>query len=500
MREIRRTSGILLPLFSLPSPYGIGTLGKEAFEFADFLTECNVGIWQLLPLNVTSYGDSPYQSPSSRGLNYYFIDLRELVSQGLLTKREIDSADFGNDQRRIDYGKMFTNRVAVLKKAFSRYDKKNIEFLNFVNEGKYNDFAFFMTLKSIHSFDPWYSWPEDSRNYTPELEERVKRENQDLYLFYVWTQFEFLNEYTRLKKYCNERNISLLGDMPLYLAYDSVEAYKYPELFLFDEKHNPTVVSGVPPDYFSETGQLWGNPIYDWNGMKEDGYSWFSRRIQQNLELFDILRIDHFRGFSSYYAIPFGMHDAKIGEWRIGPGMDLFKDKKELSIVAEDLGTLSDDVKELLKHSGYPGMKVLEFAFDGLLDNPHKPRNSTENFYCYTGTHDNMPLKGYLEQLSESEYNVFKEDVRRECEFFQVPFYGDTMRDLVLTVDTLCYASTCRCAILPFQDLLASGKETRINLPSSLSSDNWTYRIKASDFSPSLKSFIHRNIKRYERG
>lgn len=499
MNRNDRVSGVLLHISSLPSPYGIGTLGKEAYQFADFLKECGVKVWQMLPLNVTSYGDSPYQSPSSVGLNYYFIDLRELISQKLLTEKEVSSCDLTTYENKVDYGKMFYNRIPLLKLAFSRYDRKNPDFLAFVEQGKYRDFAFFMTLKSINNFAPWYSWNDEYRNYTPELEETVIKDNEDLYLFYQWTQFEFVKEYKALKDYVNGLGISILGDMPLYLAYDSVEAYKYPNLFLFDEKHNPTVVAGVPPDYFSMDGQLWGNPIYNWTEMKKDNYAWFSDRINNNLKLFDILRIDHFRGCSSYYTIPFGMKNARIGEWVKGPGIELFNDKKDYPIVAEDLGTLDEGVYNLLRESTYPGMKVLQFAFDGDPSNPHKPSNSGSNYYCYTGTHDNMPLKGYLDQLDEDGRNRFRNDVREQCARFNVEYHGDTIRDLVLTVDCLCYASPCIGAILPFQDLVAGGKETRMNLPSSLSDQNWTYRCSIYDFNDSLKAFIHRNVIRYNR-
>ncbi len=499
MKFTERTSGVLLPVSSLPSPYGIGTLGKEAYQFVDFLKDSGAKIWQMLPLNVTSYGDSPYQSPSSNGLNYYFIDLRVLMDQGLLTLNEVRNADLVTFENKVDYGKQFNNRIPLLKKAFSRFDKSNPEFIAFVKEGKYNDFSFFMTMKSIHDFKAWYDWNEEDKNYSESLEEKVKNENQDLYLFYQWTQFEFLREYKALKKYANDKGISILGDMPLYLAYDSVEAYKHSDLFLFDEKHNPTVVAGVPPDCFSEDGQLWGNPIYNWAHMKEDNYSWFSNRIMSNLELFDILRIDHFRGFADYYEIPAGMSNARVGKWVLGPGMDFFKDKTDLPIVAEDLGTLDDAVYSLLRDSTYPGMKVLEFAFDGSYDNPHKPSNSPENFFCYTGTHDNMPLRGYLEDLNEQQLNTFKGDVYHQCEQFHVDFRADTLRDLVLTVDALCYASPCIAAILPLQDLLASGKDTRLNMPSSLSDKNWTYRCSATDFNESLRALIHRNVVRYNR-
>ena len=497
MKRKTRESGILMPLTSLPSPYGVGTLGKEAYAFIDFLAEAEVDIWQLLPLNVTSYGDSPYQSPSANGLNYYLIDLDTLVKKGLLKKEEIESVDFGSDPNRVDYGLLFNNRVPLLKKAFARFDKKSSSFRSFVKEGKYNDFAFFMTMKSLHSFAPWYEWGEKGSVYSPLLEKRVILENQDLYLFYVWTQYEFLKEYQELKSYAHKKNIRLMGDMPLYLAYDSIEAYKYPELFCFDENHRPTLVAGVPPDYFNADGQLWGNPIYNWEKMKEDGYSWWNKRIENNLELFDILRIDHFRGLSAYYTIPVGRKNARVGEWMKGPGMDLFDGKKDLPIVAEDLGFIDDDVKELLAETGYPGMKVLEFAFDGDKENEHKPSNSLYNYICYTGTHDNDPLAGYLSSLGEKEKAKFKEDVKKECSLFAVPYDDKDDVALTHTVDSLAFASPCRLTILPYADVLALGSEARINTPALMNGRNWTYRYTKKDFSRSVIRFLKENIEKY---
>lgn len=499
MNKNERLSGILMPISSLPSPYGIGTLGKASYDFADFLKACHVKIWQMLPLNVTSYGDSPYQSPSSTGLNYYFIDLDILIEKGLLTKEECEDAHLFYDERRVDYGSLFARRIPLLKKAFSRFDHSDPDFLEFVKEGKYNDFAFFMTMKTINSFHAWYQWSDEYRNYTPELEARIKKEHAETYLFFVWTQFEFLAEFKKLKAYVNSLGIQLIGDMPLYLAYDSVEAYKYPELFLFDSKHNPTVVAGCPPDYFSKDGQLWGNPIYNYANMKEDNYAWFSRRIALNLEIYDILRIDHFRGCSSYYTIPFGMKNARIGRWVDAPGIALFQDKKELPIIAEDLGTLDEGVYKLLAETGFPGMKVLEFAFDGDPNNPHKPHLSPVNSVSYTGTHDNMPLRGYLEFLSEQELTVFKRDVEEECKLLHVNYLDSTLKELVNTVVSLSLASPSFISVIPYQDYLASGKESRINLPSSLSNANWTYRFLKDEFNNEVQSRISRLISAYNR-
>lgn len=499
MNMNERCAGVLMHISALPSPYGIGNLGKEAYDFADFLSETGVKIWQMLPLNLTSYGDSPYQSPSSNGLNLYFIDLRELIKQGLLSKEECDNCDMVGYNNRVDYGKLFYNRIPLLKKAFSRFDKTNKDFLTFVKDGEYNDFSFFMTLKTIKNFSPWYQWEDKYRNYTPELEEEVKSEHSDLYLFFQWSQYEFLKEFKKLKAYINSKGIKIFGDMPLYLAYDSVEAYKYPNLFLFDEKHNPTVVAGCPPDYFSADGQLWGNPIYNWKEMKKDNYSWFSTRIEKNLKIFDLLRIDHFRGCSSYYTIPNGMKNARIGRWVKGPGIDLFKDKKDYPIIAEDLGTLDEGVYQLLRESTYPGMKVIEFGLDGNPNNEYKPTNSGYNYYCYTGTHDNMPLLGFIKSLDDHQLYLYKEDLRKECERLNVNYDDSSLFALVRTTDVLCLASPCKGAIIPIQDLLVRDADSRMNFPSTLSDKNWSYRISENDITLELKEFLKSNISKYNR-
>jgi 4-alpha-glucanotransferase len=484
-----------MPVFCLPSPHGIGTFGREAFAFVDFLAASQVKIWQMLPLNVTSYGDSPYQSPSANGLNYYFIDLDLLVTEGLLTPEEIAAADFGSDPQRVDYGKLFLNRIPLLKKAFARFDKTDPAFAAFEKEGTYKDFAFFMTLKAQFNYRPWYEWDGKYRDYTPGLEKNVISLNLSDYLFYIWTQFEFLKQYNAVKDYAHFKGISILGDMPLYLARDSVEAYKYPEMFLFDKKHDPILVAGCPPDAFSAGGQLWGNPIYDWAYMEKTGFQWMNERIAYNLKIFDILRIDHFRGISGYYTIPFGRPDAVVGEWKKGPGFALFKDKTGLPIIAEDLGYLDDDVKALLKASTYPGMKILEFAYDGDPANMHKLANTAPNFVCYTGTHDNMPIYGYLLSLKEKELEAYKSDVKKECEQFKVTYADRSLKDLAFTTVRLCYASPAYLAVLPIQDLLGLDNQSRINHPSTLSSANWTYRTVKADFTPELTRMIKEDVE-----
>jgi 4-alpha-glucanotransferase len=500
MNTKERLSGILMPISSLPSPHGIGTLGKAAYDFVDFLVASHADLWQMLPLNVTSYGDSPYQSPSSNGLNYYFIDLDTLMEKGLLSAEEIHASGLNESSDRVDYANLFQYRIPLLKKAFSRFDATREDFKVFEQAGDYKDFAFYMTLKSHFGYAPWYSWEKAYRTYTPAIEESTLATYPEDYLFYVWTQYEFLNQYRSLKNYANSKGIRIIGDMPLYLALDSVEVYKYPQLFLLDKNLVPTLVAGCPPDKFSADGQLWGNPIYDWSYMAKDNYRWFHERIRKNLSNFDILRIDHFRGIAGYYTIPYGMKNARIGKWQVGPGFALFEGETSLPIIAEDLGFLDQPVKDLLKKTTYPGMKVLEFAFDGKEDNIFKPTNSTENYVCYTGTHDNMPIYGYLNSLTIDELNVVKGDLWRECLAFDVPYHDQSLKTLAKTIVSLCYAGKTFMSIVPIQDLLLLDNDTRMNHPSVLSNENWTYRSQRSDFSPELSSFIAGQCKKYHRG
>lgn len=490
MDRNERLSGILLHLTCLPSPYGIGSLGRPAHDFVEYLSRCGSRIWQILPLCVTSYGDSPYQSPSAKGLNYYLIDLDVLREKGLLSDEECRKEARYEADARVDYGRLFDTRIPLLKKAFSRFDSQEESFLRFVRKGEYHDFAFFMTLKEMHAFRPWHEWEKPFDRYSSKMEKEIVEKEKERYLFYLWTQYEFLSQFSLLKAHCREKGILLMGDMPLYLSRDSVECYKYPELFRLDERGVPTVVAGCPPDYFSPKGQLWGNPIYDWDRMEKDGYRFFVDRINYSLRFFDILRIDHFRGFSAYYEIPFGREDAVIGRWVKGPGFALFKDLLSYPIVAEDLGQLDEDVYSLLRKTGYPGMKVLEFAFDGNAENDHLPSLSDKNSFTYTGTHDNMPLFGYLSGLSESAREVYARSLEKECEKMGLCYCGKTLSDLAKTTIRLAYASPSMACVIPMQDILLLGEESRMNTPSLLSTRNWSYRAKKTDFNSEGVDFV----------
>ncbi len=494
-----RNFGILLPVSSLPSGEGIGTLGTEAYNFVDFLSESGGKIWQVLPLNPTNYGDSPYQSCSSDALNYYFIDLQQLVCDGLLKKGEIVLEELSDSPLKVNYGKQFTQKIALLKKAFSRFDGGS-EFEDFVNRGEYSDFAVFMAIKQKFNHVAWIEWEQPFGVYDEDTVAKFVKENKTEYLFWQFTQFIFLKQWNALKSYANSKGVSIMGDIPLYVAYDSVEVWKYGEkLFKVNANRKLKCVAGCPPDGFTEDGQLWGNPVYNWEEMRNDGYAWWKARIEKCFKLFDVLRIDHFRGFDRYWEVPAGDSTARYGHWEDGPKEELFKDILAYKIVAEDLGVIDDGVRRLMKNVGYPGMKVLEFAFDGKADNEHKPSNHTENFVCYTGTHDNMPLKQYIDDLSEEQRAVFAEDVVKESGILNITAKTATSKELCRSVVELAFASKSDTAIVPVWDLLALGGEARINEPSTVSDKNWSRRFLKEDFSKELSGYLKKVSKRSKR-
>ena len=498
MKKEERSFGVLMHISSLPSKHGIGTFGIEAYKFADFLASINAKYWQILPLNVTSYGDSPYQSFSSKGLNYYFIDLDLLVEDKLLKKAEIDDKKLYISENKVDYSLLFNNRINILKKAFSRFNTNDKNFVSFVNKKEYHDFAFFMCLKEINGYKPWYEFDSKYRCYSLYLEKEVIKENKELYLFYLFTQYIFLRQYKKLKDYVNKKGIKIIGDMPIYVAYDSIEAYKYPELFLFDEEGVPTLVAGCPPDEFSVDGQLWGNPIYNYEKMKENDYTWFRERMTNLLTLFDVLRIDHFRGFAGYYCIPYGMTNARIGKWMDGPGSEVFKTLLNKPIIAEDLGFKDDKVVRLLEETKFPGMKVLEFAFTDE-NNEFNPEHISYNYIAYTGTHDNETLFGYISRLKKDEKTRIIEGVKRSISIFNIKANLTSNIEIVNSIIQLILACNAKTSIIPIQDMLMVGNEGRMNVPSKLNGVNWTYRISGKDITKTLENKFKKLIEKYNR-
>ena len=475
-----RESGILLPISSLPSQYGIGCFSKEAYEFVDQLALANQKYWQILPLGPTSYGDSPYQSFSTYAGNPYFIDLNTLIEEGVLTKKECNLADFGSDSRFIDYGKLYKARYKLLRKAYERSNiSQNPEFQTFQEENAWwlDDYSLFMAVKGFFQDECWDKWPEDiKKRYGYALDYY----REQLYFeveFQKYMQFEFSIQWKKLKTYANENGIRIIGDIPIYVAYDSADTWAHPELFQLDEENVPLAVAGCPPDGFAADGQLWGNPLYRWDYHRQTGYAWWMQRLSYAFYLYDVVRIDHFRGFDEYYAIPYGETTAQKGKWEKGPGMDLFntlnKKIENLRVIAEDLGFLTKSVLEMLKESGYPGMKVLQFAFDGSENSSYLPYKYEHNCVVYTGTHDNETTKGWLENLQGHD----RDFVREYINCYEVP-----VNDCVWALIRTALASVADLAIIPIQDYLCLGNEARMNVPATLG-DNWKWRLTKGQIS-----------------
>ena len=490
-----RKSGMLMPISALPGSYGIGCFSKEAYAFVDILKESGQSQWQILPLGPTGYGDSPYQSFSTFAGNPYFIDLETLIEEGLLTEEECDAADFGDVETAVDYEKIYHARFDVLRIAYQRAKQAGIlqksEYTEFVEKEEYwlFDYALYMAVKNQFGGASWDQWDEDIRLRKPEAIKRYSKELQDEISFYEYQQFLFHVQWSAVKAYANENGIEIIGDIPIYVAFDSADTWANPKLFQLDKENLPTGVAGCPPDAFSATGQLWGNPLYDWDYHKSTGYDWWIRRIAHCFRIYDIVRIDHFRGFDEYYAIPYGDKTAEHGKWMPGPGMDLFYAVREklgdLPIIAEDLGFLTDTVRQLLKDSGYPGMKVLEFAFASGEDSDYLPHNYERNCVVYTGTHDNDTLKGWYEALAPEDREMTLDYLNNRYtpeEEIHWDFICLAMRSV---------ADTC---IIPVQDYLGLGKKARINTPSTLGG-NWMWRMEKDAFSEELIAKIRRITK-----
>lgn len=483
-----RASGILLPVSSLPSRYGIGGFTKEAYDWIDFLKKSGQTFWQILPLGHTSYGDSPYQPFSTFAGNPYFVSLDDLIEQGLLTREECDQAALGTNPSYVDYGKQFENRYPLLRKAYEN-DKKNDQsgFEAFLKEQEdwLPDYALFMAIKDYHEKRAWYTWDDAYKKHDPETIARAKVDLADDISFHEHVQYWFLSQWVKVKAYANEQGIKIVGDVPIYVAHDSADAWTNPELFQFDKELTPIAVAGCPPDAFSEDGQLWGNPLYDWKYHKKTGYDWWIRRIKHAAVLYDVLRFDHFRGFDEYYAVPYGDKTARNGEWKKGPGMSLMRAIEEnvagIEIIAEDLGTITDSVRTLLKKSGFPGMKVLGFAFGGDSDNAFLPHNyDTTNCVVYTGTHDNETLFQFIANTSEATREHIKNYLNR---------YWDTYEQLCDNLIRLAMLSIAKYCIVPIQDYLHLGEEARLNFPSKLGG-NWEWRLTPGQVNDQLADFI----------
>lgn len=467
-----RASGVLMHISSLPSSYGIGTIGKEAYKFIDFLKRAGQSYWQMLPVGPTSYGDSPYQSFSAFAGNPYFIDLKLLCKNGYLKEEECEKWIWGSSAAEVDYEALYTNRFKLFRKVQKRFQKRLPEdYATFCEEQKdwLEDYALFMALKQRYGGSAWITWPKTVRMREPQVLEEEKQHLEKEMEFHKMLQYLFYDQWKKLRIYAQKKKIQMIGDIPIYVALDSADVWANPEQFYLNEDLEPIDVAGCPPDAFCEDGQLWGNPLFRWDVMKKDGYEWWTRRVKHTMTLFDVVRIDHFRGFESYYAIPATEDTARNGEWRKGPGLDLFHVMEQklgkLNIIAEDLGFLTDSVREMLEDSGYPGMKVLQFAFDGDASNCYLPHHYTKNSVVYTGTHDNDTVLGWKKNASKAtirfarKYMIYKK---------KEGFTWGMMR--------LAWSSVSDLAIVTMQDLLELGSEARMNTPSTLGG-NWTWRM-----------------------
>lgn len=491
-----RRNGILMHLSSLPSPYGIGTMGQSAREFVDFLVKAGQSYWQILPVCPTSCGDSPYQSFSTFAGNPYFIDLDELKEAGLLEKREYENIDWESVPEKVNYGAMYQKRYPVLEQAVQRFlENPSARFETFCQENEewLGDYALFMTLKSMHGGRAWTEWEKPFKYHESQALLQAAYEHAGELHFWKAVQFFFFEQWSALRAYANERGIDIIGDLPFYVALDSADVWAHPELFQLDERRVPTGVAGCPPDGFSASGQLWGNPLFDWEEHERSGYQWWVDRIGYLCKVYNVLRIDHFRGFDSYYAIPYGALDASGGCWHEGPGIRLFQEMERKigpqRIIAEDLGFMTESVRRLLKESGFPGMKVLEFAFDRRDDNneDYLPYNYIPHCVAYTGTHDNDTVCGWFSSANAGDVAYAKEYLRLADE---EKYHWDMMCAL--------WESVADLTIVQAQDLLGLGSESRMNTPSTTGT-NWMWRALPGSFDDALAEKLRHYTKLYGR-
>ncbi|MFI3209076.1 MAG: 4-alpha-glucanotransferase [Eubacteriales bacterium] len=478
-----RTSGILLPITSLPSAYGIGCLSKEAYEFIDQLKEAGQKYWQILPIGPTGYGDSPYQSFSTYAGNPYFIDLEQLIEDGILYRGECDWTDFGDNPRYVNYEKIFHARYDMLRRAYDRVDVEELEgYTAFCEAEKswLDDYALYMAVKDDFNGEGFIEWDEDIRLRKPEAMEHYREKLRVHINFYRYMQYEFYKQWDKFKAYAKEQEVEIIGDIPIYVAFDSADTWAHPELFQFDEEGLPIGVAGCPPDGFCATGQLWGNPLYNWEYHKETGYAWWIKRMAHCYRMYDVVRIDHFRGFDEYYAIPYGNETAEIGEWEPGPGIEIFKALEaalgEKPVIAEDLGFLTQSVLDLVEETGYPGMKILQFAFYAGQDSDYLPHNYTKNCVVYTGTHDNTTTLDWFQIMPEWDKKMI-------LDYLGVKeLHGE---DIPWTFIRMAQSSVADTCIIPMQDYLGLGVEARINEPSTLGM-NWEWRMLPGEVKPEL--------------
>lgn len=496
---MKRASGILMPISSLPSRYGIGCFSKSAYEFVDQLKKAGQRYWQILPLGPTSYGDSPYQSFSTFAGNPYFISLETLIEEGVLTEEECEEVEYGGSESEVDYGRMYEVRFQLLRRAYERssvYEEKEFADFCWMNGWWLEDYALFMAVKGRFEGRSWNEWADDIRLRLPNALDYYRKEQYYEIEFYKYIQYKFSQQWMKLKRYANDNGISIIGDIPIYVAFDSADTWANPELFQLDENNVPTAVAGCPPDAFSATGQLWGNPLYRWDYHAQTGYGWWVKRISNCFNLYDVVRIDHFRGFDEYYSIPYGDETAENGHWEKGPGMDLFRTIEshlgQKQIIAEDLGFMTDSVRQLVKDSGYPNMKVLEFAFDCRDSgnaSDYLPHNYSTNCVVYTGTHDNETLVSWYKNIKPEERRMVRDYLHN---------YMIADKWLYKDIIALAMRSVAQLCIIPMQDFLGFDNKARMNKPSTLG-ENWKWRLKEGEFTEELMEEILAMTRLYGR-
>ena len=508
-----RESGILMPVSSLPGPYGIGCFSAEAVKFVDFLAAAGQSIWQILPLSPTGYGDSPYQSCSAFAGNPYFIDLEALCQEGLLDRDQLDEADFGSDPEVVDYGALYNGRYALLRAAYAAwrascrgrygcgmYYPDDYYAFTLASEGWLDDYALYMALKAAYGMKPWTQWPKEYRLRDPEALARYAGEHEEEIGFWKFLQYQFDKQWKKLKAYANGKGVQILGDMPIYVSADSVDAWVGGSLFELDGEGNFARVAGCPPDYFAADGQLWGNPLYDWDYHRRTGFAWWIKRVRHAAAIYDLVRIDHFRGFDSYWAVPAGSATAKTGRWEKGPGMELFRALENalgrLPIIAEDLGDLNDSVRQLLADSGFPGMKVLQFAFTGG-DNEYLPHNHIRNCVVYPGTHDNTTISAWWDHVATK---AEKQNAAAYLHMTSAIKPTAAQAAAVKTATARQYllraalGSAASRAIIPLYDWLGLGEQAHLNTPGRLGG-NWAWRAKPGFDTPALAAEIRQECE-----
>ena len=488
-----RESGILMHITSLPGPYGIGTMGKQAYRFVDFLEAAGQSCWQILPLSPTGYGDSPYQSFSAFAGNHYLIDLDTLVEEGLLKKQELAAVNWGKIKGRVDFGTIYKERTKVLKIACHRFvpDEDYAAFLK-ANEAWLEDYALFMAIKEEMGGKIWLDWPEKLKYRDAAALAEKKQQLKEEVNLHCFLQYQFHRQWKALRGYALSKGIRIIGDVPIYVPLDCADVWAEPELFRLDENRRPEVVAGCPPDAFTEDGQLWGNPIYHWKRMADTGYGWWIKRLCAAAGMYDVVRFDHFRGFESYWAVPAGDTTARNGKWVKGPGLDFIlaiqKALPELDFIAEDLGYMTPEVRKLQLDSGYPGMKVLQFGFDSREGGDYLPHLYPVDSVCYTGTHDNVTLKQWFDEASPEDAAYARAYLGLNTE---EGFVWGMIRGAMSSVSRLC--------VVQMQDYLELGKQARMNFPGKLSMENWTWRAEEGFDSQKLAKKIYRITRLYGR-